>query len=63
MSAVIVVMATESHKQQSLSGWGTPVYSHLVGEGERMPLQLQCYWLLSLDLLISVVKERDLVQW
>ena len=39
------------------------VCSHLVGEGERMPLLLQCYWRLILDLLISVIGERDLVQW
>ena len=60
---VTVVMATETYKQQSLPGWwrehGVALYEcpDLVREGERMPLQLQCYWQLTLDLLISVIKE------
>ena len=35
----------------------------LVREGERMPLWLQCYWQLTLDLSISVIKEAKIAQW
>ena len=66
---VTVVMATEAYKQQSLPEWwrehGVALYEcpDLVREGERMPLQLQCYWQLTLDLSISVIKEIKIAQW
>ena len=65
-SPVTVVMATDAYKQQSLYTRVVDrdnICSDLVGGGERTSLRLQCYWQLTLDLSISVIKESKIAQW